>query len=70
LLCGRCRIADCKEKSRKHQDGSGPVDVEIEELDRRADHTGEQHAPNIQRAAFFVIAVIMEGWAPQEGATR
>ena len=32
-----------EEQLRKHQDGGGRVDVEVEELDRGADQAGEQH---------------------------
>jgi hypothetical protein len=40
---GRIRLG--KEQRREHQHGGCRVDVEIEELDGRADQTGEQNAP-------------------------
>ena len=41
--CGRRRIRRRKEQARKHEHGRRRVDVEIEELDRRADQAGKEH---------------------------
>ena len=40
----RAGVARREEQLRKHQDGGRAVDVEIEELDRRADQARKQHA--------------------------